>query len=383
MKRKIPETNLNPDLCEFLLEISEHEWHSNRRMHKSQAYKRAAEVLRMHDAEIKSGQEARKLEGIGPKIELKIDEFLGTGRVQKAVNKMMKFEPGAYNFQPATANNLRLDDVTSFRRTVEPPKKEQGSHTVALNARGFLATGLREAQENSKKKANNGSKQRLNSTNTKKDEMKKHVDLDINQLKRHNGKTEDEDSQLGIPRKEIEHFDELLTESIMLLDPAYKYTICGSFRREEPTSREISVLLTHSTYRSSDSHRNQFLHQVVEHLKDEKLIVDTLSAGDSKFIGVCSYPAEKSSSEIKSRRIDIKLVPSDQYFCALLYFTGSDSFNKRMKSHAVDKGFLINDHCIRFQGITGVPGESLPVSSERDIFDYIDFPYHEPRQRSA
>ena len=92
MKRKIPETNLNPDLCEFLLEISEHEWHSNRRMHKSQAYKRAAEVLRMHDAEIKSGQEARKLEGIGPKIELKIDEFLGTGKVQKAVNKMMKFD---------------------------------------------------------------------------------------------------------------------------------------------------------------------------------------------------------------------------------------------------------------------------------------------------
>ena len=42
-----------------------------------------------------------------------------------------------------------------------------------------------------------------------------------------------------------------------------------------------------------------------------------------------------------------RLIPNDQYFCGILYFTGSDEFNRRMRHHALEKGFTINEYSIR------------------------------------
>lgn len=30
----------------------------------------------------------------------------------------------------------------------------------------------------------------------------------------------------------------------------------------------------------------------------------------------------------------------------------------------------------------GVPGEPVPITSEEDIFDYIDYPYKQPEERN-
>ena len=46
-----------------------------------------------------------------------------------------------------------------------------------------------------------------------------------------------------------------------------------------------------------------------------------------------------------SRRLDIRLLPHDQFYCGVLYFTGSDMFNKSMRAHALDqveKKFCLN-----------------------------------------
>ena len=43
-----------------------------------------------------------------------------------------------------------------------------------------------------------------------------------------------------------------------------------------------------------------------------------------------------------------RLIPNDQYYCGILYFTGSDEFNRRMRQHALDNGFTINEYSIRY-----------------------------------
>lgn len=48
-----------------------------------------------------------------------------------------------------------------------------------------------------------------------------------------------------------------------------------------------------------------------------------------------------------------RLIPKDQYYCGVLYFTGSDIFNKNMRTHALEKGFTLNEYTIRPLGITG------------------------------
>jgi len=120
------------------------------------------------------------------------------------------------------------------------------------------------------------------------------------------------------------------------------------------------------------------------------------------FQGVCrldnSHPA---------RRLDIRLTPHDQYFCSVLYFTGSDEFNREMRAHALSQGFTLSEYSLRPLGstgnecsfffslchkvimilklcvdCTGKPGEPVEIRSEEDIFLYINYDYKPPKQRN-
>ena len=45
------------------------------------------------------------------------------------------------------------------------------------------------------------------------------------------------------------------------------------------------------------------------------------------------------------------------------------------------QGFTLNEYSLR-PVEDGAAQEPLPVSSERDIFDYLDYPYRDPKDRN-
>ena len=94
-------------------------------------------------------------------------------------------------------------------------------------------------------------------------------------------------------------------------------------------------------------------------------------------MGVC-----RLSGDSVHRRLDIRLIPYNQYYCGVLYFTGSDMFNKAMRSWALEKGFTLNEYSLR-QLVGGRPDPPLPVSSERDVFEYLEYPYKLPKDRNG
>lgn len=69
-----------------LLELADYEKNINRNIYKHNAYRKAANVLATLPNRITSGEDAKKLNGIGEKIAKKIDEFLETGKLQKLDN---------------------------------------------------------------------------------------------------------------------------------------------------------------------------------------------------------------------------------------------------------------------------------------------------------
>ena len=117
---------------------------------------------------------------------------------------------------------------------------------------------------------------------------------------------------------------------------------------------------------------------MVRALTEDQIIIDTLSQGTTKFMGVC-----RLSPDLPARRLDIRLIPHHQFYCGVLYFTGSDTFNKAMRAWALDKGFTLNEYCLRPIGDGGIgsPQEPLPVLNELDIFHYLEFPYKQPKDR--
>lgn len=87
-KRKAPanDGNHNKDFCDFLMELADYEKNVNRNVHKYNVYRKAAGILAALPKRIESGDEAKKLKGIGEKIAKKIDEFLQTGKLRKLEN---------------------------------------------------------------------------------------------------------------------------------------------------------------------------------------------------------------------------------------------------------------------------------------------------------
>lgn len=74
--------NFNIQITNILKEVGEYELAQGNKV-KSRAYGKAVKALTSLDYPIKSGADARKLDGIGAKISAKIDEILQTGRLKK------------------------------------------------------------------------------------------------------------------------------------------------------------------------------------------------------------------------------------------------------------------------------------------------------------
>ena len=157
--------------------------------------------------------------------------------------------------------------------------------------------------------------------------MWKHVDK-LSKAQRIGLKYVDE-FEKRIPRAEIRESESRIRRIIKNLDQKFIMTVCGSYRRRAATSGDIDILLTHPDYVAVDddddktSEGGKMLGSVVAELVDHDIITDTLSQGDSKFMGVC-----RLSDDHLHRRLDIRIIPHNQYYCGVLYFTGSDMFNK-------------------------------------------------------
>lgn len=334
-KRKAPQNESpNQDFVDFLIELANYEKNVTRALFKHNAYRKAASIIAKHPTRLKSGDEAKKLDGVGDKIGKKIDEFIATGKLEKL-------------------EKIRKDDTTE---SINLMTRVSGIGPAA--ARKLFDDGIKTIEDLRK--------------NT--DKLNHHQKIGLKHF---------EDFEQRIPRPEMEKLESFILGEVQNVDENYTTTICGSYRRGAASSGDIDILLTHPDFKAEDGKKPALLHAVVKQLEKSKFVTDTISLGDTKFMGVCQLSKEnEEDTDNLFRRIDIRLIPSDQYYCGTLYFTGSDLFNKNMRAIALENGFTLNEYTIRPLGSTGVPGEPLPVSSEKDVFDVIGMEYKKPSERS-
>uniref|UniRef100_A0A673JK51 DNA polymerase n=1 Tax=Sinocyclocheilus rhinocerous TaxID=307959 RepID=A0A673JK51_9TELE len=313
-KRKAPQETLNEGITDFLIELANYERNVNRAIHKYNAYRKAASVIAKYPQKIKSGAEAKKLDGVGAKIAEKISEFLTTGKLRK----LEKVEI------PAAARKFYDEGV----RNLEDLKK------IEHKLNHHQQIGLKYFEEFEKR----------------------------------------------IPRAQMQKMETLILKELDVVDPEYIGTICGSYRRGAESSGDIDILLTHPDFTSQSEKQPKLLHAVVDHLESIGFITDTLSKGDTKFMGVCRLKKEEEDEEeYFPRRIDIRLIPKDQYYCGVLYFTNTPSVTAKenKRSTGAEDGMIMLNLTKKVLGDT-----PLLVDSEKDIFDYIQWKYREPMDRS-
>jgi len=186
----------------------------------------------------------------------------------------------------------------------------------------------------------------------------------------------------NIPRKETDKvykiFNSIINKINKKLKETEKYTVdfCGSYRREKETSGDIDVLISKKGPLESDFN---YLENIIKLLKepikknnDTPLIIDDMTDKNihTKYMGFCKY------KENPPRRIDIRFIPYESYFSALLYFTGSAELNKKMRIIAKSKKLKLSEY-----GLFKSNGDKIIINSERDIFDELGMEYLLPRLR--
>ena len=113
----------------------------------------------------------------------------------------------------------------------------------------------------------------------------------------------------------------------------------------------------------------------------------TMRHAQANFMGFCCLPAGHPQHSGINRRLDIKVYPVSMFPFALLYFTGSDHFNRSMRFYAKRCGWTLSDHGLqpasRAAGSKVWVGSTVVCRSERDVFDAMGLDFVPPHQRNV
>jgi len=177
------------------------------------------------------------------------------------------------------------------------------------------------------------------------------------------------DLNLRIPRKEVGLLGDYVKKILIKIDSNIKFEITGSYRRGRPDCGDIDILVTNPKI-----FNETLLPKFVDIIQEDKNFIDVLSKGKERITFLYYSPISKLV-----RQIDVLNLPYKSYFAAILYFTGSATFNVGFRSWAKQRGYRLNQNGL-YKIIDGKLNLII-VHSEKDIFDTLGLKYVPPEHR--
>ena len=317
LSKQEPKKGINQQIVDNLKILHEYET-IHKEPYKANAYEKVIESLEMHDQPIKTAEDIKNIKGVGKKIEDKIIEFLTTGKMH-------------------AVENAQKDQKYILGKQL-------------LNVYGIGPAKIGEL---------------MNNISTF-DELKNRPDL-LND-KQKIGLVYYDDMQKRIPMSEGKKHFKLLDKTFKSIDKNLEFEMVGSYRRKNKDMGDIDILIKNK--------ENLNLRMILTSLQSSGYIIETLASGKNKFMGIC-----RLSPELPARRIDILIAEPNYYYFALLYFTGSYTFNIYMRRIALQKGLSLSEYGFKNNNTKRMIDTSNEIHSEEDIFKYLDIPFVQPNKR--
>ena len=169
----------------------------------------------------------------------------------------------------------------------------------------------------------------------------------------------------NIPRQHIDDVQDYLKQFNSNI------IICGSYRRGLDFSSDIDFLLYNSQLLTMDDvKKSNMLNDYVKLLTKNKFIVDNITNNNvTKYMGFAKW-------ENVIRRIDIRLIPYESIYTALVYFTGSYELNRIMRKKAKELGYKLNEYGLYKNN------ELIHITSEKELFKKLGMKYLKPTERN-
>ena len=289
---------------------------------KSRAYQKARDSIILYDKNITSLDQLKEIPNVGKSTIKKLGEWLETGKL--SVLEQAEKDP-----------EIMFSDVYGIG-----PKK--ASELVKTH-------GVTTIQE----------------LRNKQDEL-------LNDVQK-KGLKYYEDILKRIPRSEIEVYEKKMNAIFdKVKGENSTLNIVGSYRRGKQDSGDIDVIIC------DENDDNKVFHAFLDKMIEEKILIEVLSRGDIKSLGVSKL------GNNPARRIDFMFTPRKENAFAILYFTGSKEFNTAMRSQALKMGYSLNEHGL-YKMENKKKGAKLTqlFKTEKDVFDFLNIKYTEPEDRKG
>lgn len=272
------------------------------------AYERAIYQIKKWSKEITKGIELKDLPGIGKGMIEKIDTIIKTGTLPIIKEKNLKYNSKGNdsNGSEKDSSNV-LDTVLGFGKKLVTELKEKWNARTIDNVRQLLT-----------------------------DNKIKLTDAQIIGLKYH------DDLVLPIPKKETEEIGALISDmidsDIRKIDGKKSHNLYCFLAGSYPSgvkseSKDIDILCV-----SNDSGNNSRSLKTIIHDISEKLEIEIIALGDTKFLGLIKSPVSG-----KWRHLDMRLVNLESFPYAWFYYTGGKVFNKLIREILKKKGYKLNE----------------------------------------
>lgn len=336
--REIDPLSRNKDLAEVLGEIAEY-YYIARDTYRARTYATASANVAAYPYPITSGAQARRdINRIGDSVEKDINEFIAIDQEEKLKKELREKAADEGMFipeeEPKTITRLHELEIKypDVNRIVKYFRSFYGIGPVT--AIKFYNAGYR-TLEDLWFKAPLTTAQRTGIM------WREHINL-------------------RIPRAEMDLINETIGN--ILNKYGIQWIITGSYRRQEPSSGDIDILVQSR----SDLNMDGLISLLQPYLPA------TLAQGPKLYMGIFRLDENHNG-----HRIDIKFIDPASYPAALLHFTGSQRFNILMRQRAIDLGYTLNEY-----GLYDTYGNPQLLTSEEDIFRLLGVKYYPPEART-
>lgn len=181
-----------------------------------------------------------------------------------------------------------------------------------------------------------------------------------------------------IPREEIDKIDEVLKK--IFKKQSCRYLISGSYRREKPFSHDIDILIDSKCLKNKSS-SGDYLATISDMINQSRVrtptklkLIEPYSSGPDRISALFKM---QKTRPFKYYKVDFFITPPEEWVFAVVYTTGSQKFNIRMRALAKHKGYKLNQ-----RGLFKIDGKPIQVKSERELFKILGMTYKNPRERN-
>lgn len=317
----------NKTIIESLDELAQI-YKNRNELFRSRAYSNASMNLREYPHKINSIKDIENLPTIGKGVLEKVQEILEKGHLQilKDLKEKSLSKKGSNQMQD------KMEEFTSLLG-VGPEQ-----------AKKFINAGIKDIKDLENR--------------VKKNEIKLN-NQQIVGLKYHN------ELKTLIPRKDAHDVVLGIKKSITKKQEWSNLEIihAGSYPSGKIASKDIDILIFDPRIKTrKDLDNSNLLQEITEHLVKDKKILEILSLGKTKFLGL--VPGTPNSKFAK--HLDIRLIPLESRIPAYFYYTSGGKFNQMIRQVAKNKGYKLSEWDLKDS-----KDQVVPVSNEKDIFKII------------